>query len=300
MNGSDGERLTVSAADLIRQFAAWRDRAHEQPVFLANHNRITHVLLSIAGYQDLRDGDAARAPLAAETELRDQILRSFAEWLNEAIVVCDQDMKVVVANRVAAAICRRSVRDLEGRPLDEALPEISGTLLEVHVRRTRMASEPSAVDIPSPFAPDGWLHMQSFPMGRRNILLFRDITEEVQRNRMADVKEAILEAMTVHGTIGYARLSIRGTIDRVDVPLARMVELPVDRMLGVSMADLVAIDDRVAFREVLEGALREGKSNSIGCKLLSNSGRSIATHLSIVRLHGAYGTEGAVVLITPA
>ncbi|GGD63096.1 PAS domain-containing protein [Croceicoccus mobilis] len=283
--------FSVSAADFVRAFSKWREQANRDPVFVTNHGRTTHVMLSTQAYERLVSGEEQR-------ERGDEVV-DMAEWIDEAVLLCDGNLKILFANRVASAICRRPARELIGQILNEALPEVAGSLLDVHARRTVVGGEPSAADIPSPFTENAWLRFQCFPLGSRNVIIFRDITEDVQRYRLADVKSAILSAMAIHGTIGYVRVSVRGTIDRVDDPFCQMLELPEARLLGVQLVDLVAMERRAEFREALEAVLRGRDPRNFRSQFLSNKGTLIDVTISIVQLHGAYGAEGAIVLLTP-
>lgn len=285
--------VTATAAEVVRAFSHWRDVASDSAVFITNHGKETHVLLDIDQYRELASGNASGAGKGSGNELV-----SLAEWIDEALVICDSDLRIQYANRVAGAICRKNSAEFAGSLLEEALPSVAGSLMEVHARRTVVGGEPSAADIPSPFKEGAWLRFQSFPLGNQNVLMFRDITEDVQRHRLADVKTSILEAMSVHGDVGYVRLSIRGTIERIDDPFARMVELDEERLMGVAIVDLVAREDRVVFRDTLEGVLRGGPPQRLEVGFLNNSGKVATAKLSIVQLHGAYGAEGAVVMLT--
>lgn len=284
--------VVATAAEVVRSFSHWRDVASKSPVFITNHGRETHVLLDIGEFRDLI------GPKGASNRSNGNDLIGLAEWIDEALVICDQDLRIEYANRVAGAVCRRPTGDMIGRLLVEVLPSISGSLMEVHARRTVVGGEPSAADIPSPFSEGAWLRFQSFPLGGTNVLMFRDITEDVQRHRLADVKAAIIEAMSVHGEVGYVRLSVRGTVERVDQPFCDMVELDEQRLIGITLADLVVRDQRVLFRDRLESVLQGGAAQRLQAGFLSNSGKVAHAKLSIVQLHGAYGAEGAVVMLT--
>lgn len=283
--------VTATAAEVVRAFSHWRDVASDKAVFITNHGKETHVLLDIEKYRELTSDSGKSVGNGNE-------LVGLAEWIDEALVICDSDLRIQYANRVAGAICRKNSTEFAGRLLVEALPSVAGSLMEVHARRTVVGGEPSAADIPSPFKEGAWLRFQSFPLAGTNVLMFRDITEDVQRHRLADVKTSILEAMSVHGEVGYVRLSIRGTIERIDDPFARMVELDEDRLMGIALVDLVTREDRVVFRDTLEGVLRGGPPQRMEVGFLNNSGKVAYAKLSIVQLHGAYGAEGAVVMLT--
>lgn len=286
------EGLSVTAAEFVRSFSKLRENANRAPVFITNHGRTTHVMISTQTYDSLIAGDHA-PPGLDEVE-------TMAEWIDEAVIICDRELRIEFTNRVAGAICRKPSGELVGRELTDALPEIAGSLMEVHARRTLIGGEPSAAELPSPFRENGYLRFQCFPIGERNVLIFRDITEEVKRYRLADVKTAMLEAMTLHGSIGYVRISVRGSIDRVDDHFCNMLELPEDRLIGIQLVDLVDLADRPAFREALEQIMRGGEARNLTSRFITNKSALVETRVSMVPLHGAYGSEGAVIVLTPA
>lgn len=287
------DESTVTAAELVRSFAKWRDLSRQKPVHVTNHGRETHILLGVEIYQALAGGVArAENPTADEDETI-----NFADWIDDAVIIYDQHLNITFANRVATAICRRPLQPLIGQPLTVALPEAAGTLLEVHARRTAVGSEPNGADIPSPFHAGSWLRIHTFPLGRRTVLMFRDISDEVERHRLADVKSALIDTMTLHGGIGYVRLSQRGEIERVDPPFCAMLGLPEERLVGVPLADLVDRSQRAEFRTAVDAVLRQGDRAKIDAAFLTNTGALVHVTAAICPLHGAYGAEGAVILM---
>ena len=288
----------VTAAELVRNFAECRETAAKQDLYITHHGRATHVLVGVEQYHGLKAAaEHARTELGPEDSVH--LLRTLAEWLDEAVILCDAEMKILFVNRVTQAICRRSAQELIGRPLLEALPQTGRRLLEIHARRTVVGSELSSADIPSPFHKDAWLRFQSFPLGSLNVLMFRDITDDVQRHRLADVKEAMLAAMSLHGGVAYLRLSVRGTIELVNEPFSKLIGLPEERLISIPLTDVVATGDRVLFRDALEDVLRTGGSRKLAIRILTNEGDLAIVHVALVPLQGAYGAEGVVMVATP-
>nr|WP_306300237.1 PAS domain-containing protein [Erythrobacter sp. LQ02-29] len=221
-----------------------------------------------------------------------------AEWIDEAVIICDDDLGVVSMNRMAAATCGISASQCVGRKLYDCLPQLQGTLYEVNMMRTVQANEPTSADIPSPLRKDGWMRLQTFPLHGRNVLMFRDITEEVEHHRLADVKTAIIEAMAVHNAIGYVRVGVSGLIDRVDEPFCDLLGVPEERLRGARLVDLVSREKRVAFKSELEEAMAGNGARRVIAEFISNRGKTETLVAAIVQLKGAYGAEGAVVLLT--
>lgn len=287
----DRRRRSVPAAELVRNFAHWREVGSREPVMVTHHGRETHIFMGVDRFRTLAVSDAEAAAPDRTFEL--------AARIHQGLILCRADLSITYANGVALAMTKRWDRQLEGQLLWEVFPEISGTLTEAHIRHSLASGEASAADIPSPFRDDNWLHVQTFPFAQGVALLMRDITADMQRHRLADVKSAILKAMSVHGGVSYVRVSARGFIEIADDNFCAMVGLPLDRLTKVALADLVGLAGRPAFREQLEQVLRGDGDQKATIPLLTNGGAIATVTAAIARLHGIYGTEGAIILMTP-
>lgn len=287
----DRRRRSVPAAELVRNFAHWREVGSREPVMVTHHGRETHVFMGLDRFRTLavEDGGAPAPDRTLELAAR----------IHQGMILCRGDLTVDYANGVALAMTRRWDRQLEGQLLWDAFPELSGTLTEAHIRHSLASGEASAADLPSPFREDSWLHLQTFPFAEGVAMLMRDITADMQRHRLADVKSAILKAMSVHGGVSYVRVSVRGFIEVADDSFCAMMGLPPERLTKVAVADLVELTARPLFRTQLEGVLRGEGDRRVTTHLLTNVGTVVSVDAAIARLHGIYGTEGAILLMTP-
>lgn len=286
----DRRRRSVPAAELVRNFAHWREVGSREPVMVTHHGRETHVFMGLDRFRTMAVGDD-EAPVPDRTF-------ELAARMHQGLVLCGPDLAITYVNGVALAMAKRWDRDLEGQSLWNAFPELAGSLTEAHIRHSLSSGEASAADIPSPFRDDVWLHVQTFPFAGGVALLLRDITADMQRHRLADVKSAILKAMGVHGGVGYVRVSMRGFIEVVNDSFCAMVGLAADRLADVPIADLVELPSRPLFRERLERVLRGEGDMRFATQLLTNEGALAPVDAAIARLHGIYGTEGAVIVVT--
>lgn len=280
---------SVAAAELVRNFAHWREVGAQEPVMVTHHGRQTHVFMGLERFQTLA-GPADHLP-------RDRT-RDLAERLHQGVILCRADMTIDFLNNVALAMTQRWDRQVEGRTLWDALPELAGALTEAHIRHSLASGESSAADIPSPFRADSWLHFQTFPFGGGVALLLRDISSDMQRHRLADVKSAILKAMGVHGAMGYLRLSNRGFIELADAAFCAAIGLSEERLTGAGLPDLVELQDRAKVRGTLEQVLRGEGDGRVDARLLTNAGAVLPSRIALAQLRGAYGNEGAVAVIT--
>ena len=286
----DRRRRSVPAAELVRNFAHWREVGSREPVMVTHHGRETHVFMGLDRFRTMAVGDD-EAPAPDRTF-------ELAARMHQGLVLCGPDLAITYVNGVALAMAKRWDRDLEGQSLWNAFPELAGSLTEAHIRHSLSSGEASGADIPSPFRDDVWLHVQTFPFAGGVALLLRDITADMQRHRLADVKSAILKAMGVYGSVGYVRVSMRGFIEVVNDSFCAMVGLAADRLADVPIADLVELPSRPLFRERLERVLRGEGDMRFATQLLTNEGVLAPVDAAIARLHGIYGTEGAVIVVT--
>lgn len=286
---------SVSAAELVRNFAECREVAAQQSLPVTHHGRTTHILMGIDAFNALKKAANAER----EGHFPDSIMvYALADALDAGLILCDERRTIQFVNRVAQGMTRAQPHGLVGRPLLEALPRLAGSLIEPHLRRTEAAGEFGGADTPSPFSESRWLRFQCFPLGPWNALLFHDITDDVEQHRLGDVKQALFDAMRLHGGVCYAQLSVRGTLDDVNGPFAQLVGLSDERLRGVALADMVTTSARVAFREALEAVLRGDGDRQLETQLLANSGATVPVRLSLTQLRGIYDVEGAVALAT--
>lgn len=292
MSGKKAElpqEFQVTAAQLVRGFAQWRESALKHPIYVTNHGRPTHVLSSIEQFERLTRFDV-------EDEPGENPLYGLADWVDEAIIVCDEGENVIYSNRLAVASCGVRPGLQEAVSLWEAAPTLVGTLAEVHCRRTFTNRQASSVEMPSPFTDGGWIKLRCFPLRRKTVLILKDITEDVARYRLADVKEGMLQAISILHDVGYVRISSRGVVERADASFCEWIGLSEDRIIGVLLRDLVARPKRVAFRELVEAGLEATVPQTFETVFIPNRKGEVAVSGSFVSLHGAYGNEGAVLL----
>lgn len=286
----------ISAAEFVKHFARCREEANQHPVFISNHNRLTHVLMGMADYERMAGSSATLD--GADKQCVLDVLAEFSVWIEVGMIICDADMRIRHANPIAAALCRSSKVGMIGSNFID-LPGVHGSLLETIAVRARESNRPAAVEIPSPMAINGWIRFRVIPWRDFNILILQDITPELQSQRMTDVKSAIQDAMALHGEIGTVRVSVRGTAEQVDAAMCDFIGLPENRILGVPISDLVDIGSRVEFRNALEKVLHGEGSQKLPSRMISNRGKPLDVQAAIVPLQGTYGMEGAVILLTP-
>lgn len=291
---NEADQPTVSSADFARRFGQLRQMQDDEAIFVTHHGRATHVLTTVRHYNALKDGGGdTRSDVVASPGLTE-----LANCLTIGVVMIDYDLRVIAANHVAQAQLDRAEGELVGRPVFKAVPALNGSLVETYVRRSVISREPCSAEIPSLFRPNSWIRVDIHPFSRHVTIVVHDITEDMQRHRLADARRSLREAIASHDGIGYVCLNIRGHIDRVEPTFCGMVQLSEERLHHVAIADLVPVAHRVAFRETLDQVLSGEGARTIDSALLSNDGTAVSVRVTIAELRGIYGNEGAIVLLT--
>lgn len=286
---SNGEHQRVAAADLVRNFSHWRQVGAREPIYITHHGRETHVFVA----KELL-GNVAEEPPSPVIDRSMEL----ASHISQGLIFCDKNLAVRFVNEAAVGLANRESIPQSGTPLSEAFPQIVGTLMQNMLKHSLNTGGSETADMPSPFRADCWLNVQSFPFDGGVALLFRDITENVRQHRLADVRDAMMAAMSLHGGVGCIRVSARGFIEHANEAFCAQVGLSAQRLTKVAISDLVETASRHHFRAELETVLSGEKDVHSRTSVLTNDGTTRPLDISITRLRGLYGTEGAMILTT--
>ncbi|MGB3796021.1 MAG: PAS domain-containing protein [Alteraurantiacibacter sp.] len=282
----------VSSAEIVRSFAKWREISLTSPVQITSHGRTSHILIGARLYQQLTRSDGAGGDVAMDTKLT-----GLSEWLREGLILCNSNEEILYANqRAKEFLGLQTLRP--GANLLEAIPELEGSVMQTQYRRTFEAKETLMADLPSPRRKGRWVNFQTIPFGDRLVIMFRDITEEVKRYRMADAKAAMLEAIERHPCVSYLSLSPRGMIETFDSSLEKWLQLSRKKLAGVRISDLVVRENQHSFINTLDEVFEDDCARNCDVRLMANKAEPLSVHCAIVPMRGAYGMEGASVIMT--
>ena len=253
--------------------------------------------MNMEDYEKLAAGGAV--PDGFSDEQIAYLLSSLGQWVQDALITYDDDLVIRIVNPAAESMLRCARSELVGKRLDAAMPEIGGSLVLSNAERTARSNQYLAADIPSPFLPDRWLNLRTYPWQHLNMLVIRDITREVRDHRLADVKQAILEAMRAHGDIGYIRCTMRGTIDKVEGAFEDLTGLTPEKLVGQPVVNLLDRSSKPRMRDAMEEVMRGKHVDCITLDFLTNHGDVMRARTAMVQLNGTYGGEGLILVLTP-
>lgn len=284
---------SVSAADLVRHFGNWQDRARDRPIVVTRHGKNTHALLSYDKYLALTGPN--EFPDAGNAIDR-SIVAMFDE-ISTAIFILNDDLAVLQANRAARDLIRFGNGQIGLRPFDALFPESGNELIYRYLRRTIASGEHLSADTRLANS-ERWIHFQTMRVPAGVAIKMRDTTEDITARHMADVKESMIAAIEADGSIGYARISVREIVERADRVLIGMLGITEDVFCRVKFSTVIPASHRAAFTEALERVFAGHGPVSIESRLFSREGEQLPVRMSIVELRGDYASEGAIVVIT--
>jgi PAS domain-containing protein len=289
------EPQRVSAADFIRGFANWRMQSARKPVFVTHHGKDAHVLISLDDYRRL-DGEH-EADGAPANKLRDS-LAGLAEWVRDGVILIDRQWRILSVNPAASDMVERAAAALIGENLVSALPQLGESLLFQRIIRLIDHRERFSGDVPGILRPRQWLHVDLAPLPVGGAILFRDVSEAMERMAAGDMRQALATAIDVDGGVGHARLSVREAIETANDTLTTMVGVDAAAIRRVRFTALLAAGQRAAFSEALETVFRSGKPMRLRSQIVTREGVALDVTLSIAEVRGPYTSDGAVVLVT--
>lgn len=295
MNVAAREPQRVSAAEFIRGFGNWRLQSARKPVFVTHHGKDAHVLISLDDYRRLDSENGMETTPA--NKLRES-LAALAEWVRDGVIVIDREWRILSINPVASDMMERPAAALMGENLVLALPRLDESLLFQRIIRLIDHRERFSGDVPGVLRPRQWLHVDLVPLPVGGAVLLRDISEAMERIAAGDVRQALATAIDVDGGVGHARLSVRETIEAANDTLTKMVGVDAAAIRRVRFTALLAVGQRAAFSEALEGVFRSGEPARILSKIVTREGVALDVTLSIAEVRGPYTSDGAVVLVT--
>lgn len=284
---------SVTAAELVRNFAAVRQHASAAPMMITNHGKQSHVLCSIEHYRALAERPARRGEGQVPLDVA-----QLAAWIDQGLILIDAAGRILHANAALLALAPYDPARIIGRDIFEAMPEWTGTLAEAYLRRAIGARETALFEMASPFHPQAWLQCRLAPVGDRFALLVRDISREVRGVRGAGAGDAMLRALDHNDHVAVVRLSPSGAIEAIHGRFAGFVGLPDSRLIGLRFADLVDSPYRLAAINAIEGVIARGDGDTVTVRLLARSGALVPVHIGLACAGEGRRAEGVTLVVS--
>jgi len=107
---------------------------------------------------------------------QDPSIEQIVGRLHEAFIVLNRNWECIYANEKAASIVGRSIKDLLGKSLWDACPDLVGTRVEEECRESFLDQIPRTFDYWH-LSAQSWFEVDLYPSKQDLALVFRDISE---------------------------------------------------------------------------------------------------------------------------
>ena len=271
----------VSAAEFVRNIAFWQERALDRAIIITYHGR-DRLTLGPAG--PARNAEAERSL---------DVLRS---KIAEGLVVMDQDLVFVDANRQAEAFCGLTRDEVLGRSLFEVFPIPAAELIGRRLQRVMSAGEDDHFDGISPLFPGRHIALRAYPHPRGVAVLLRNRTHEVTLEAQVERLSGLATALAAHDDIALVCLDQFGRIAEASPSF--------DTWLGAAaqatFSDLLTPDARPAFNEAFIAVLEGRQTRTLGVAATTPTGASFVLSLAMAPKVEGFSATGCYIAATKA
>jgi len=288
------DRLTVSAAELSRNFALWQDRAMTRPVVITHHGRPRAILVSVDHYDNMV---SVPAPKATDDDCAAR-LGSIVEQIDMGFMSFDRNMRYSMLNSVAVAKFRKPGESLIGQTITDIFPEVENSII---LRRLKAVVANGEVDVfhaPSTIDNGALWRVRAFPFPDGVAATFRNADADIETERRLEEKRALCDAMAVHGGAMVVRVDGRGQIAQADRTFAKLLNITAEQLVGTRASVMMRASEREGFEQGLEHLLGGGASLAIEASLETRGAGVVPVRIGCAALQEGAGIRGALCIFT--
>lgn len=244
--------VTVSAAELRRNFGVWQERAFANPIVVVRHGKPRLVLSSA---QDFFAG----AP-EPQTSKESGVLSAYAgipDHSSEALLVMNRDLRVLVVNRVFEDLAGLHASNMIGRPGADLFAPGCEPVVSGHFRHALQTGMAIQFDMPSALVEGRHYTFNVFPHADGIAALIVNRTAEVALRDELEVCRSLAASFALAVDLAHARVSLRGLVEEPSPQFTRLMGLDPTRP-PLPFIEMVAEARRRQAAEALDRVLAGG------------------------------------------
>ena len=288
------DAVSVTAAEIIRNFGQWQQRALETPLAVTHHGRARVMLIGVDTYERL----AARRPPSPADQSTE--LRQFAENAAEGFFAYDADLRVTEINQVAANYLGRPRSAVIGTAMDGPEWGAGNPYVASVMRRVLTTGEAAQYEADSTLFPGRRISLRTFPFRGGIATLFTNVTERERLRAGGEKGRATRRAIQRTGRIAVARLDLSGRIMWVDQVFTDLTGFTAIDLQAVRLINCVVPQDRRQTDQFFNEIGAQAKSGVTIAGVIVKSGETRRMKLAGVPLLRQFAPSGLVLMIAPA
>jgi PAS domain S-box-containing protein len=283
------DETRVSAADLVRNFGFWQEKAISGPVFITHHRRDRLVLLSIDQYNSIDATDAE--PASGNDGTRPQSrgpsddtiteLSAIIENMNDAYLLLDPDETILRVNSRLEALWMVSRDQLLGRKVREFLPVQRSSLILQKIKRVLLTQQPETLEYKAAGIPGLTLSTRIWPHARGVLMLTANMTELTQLRQQSAEAESLTGAIDRHPQVAHVQIDAKGRFLYSDETIQVWTGFDSDTLANTRISDICAPDDRRRIMEAVEDVIGAHVPSALTVRFLGRNFSEHAVHLTL-------------------
>ena len=288
-------RTTVSAAEFVRNFGFWQERALLQPISITHHGRERLVLAGAEAFSDAAGPASADTRAVKSVEAR---LAAVLDNMSEGFIALAEDLTIMQVNRVAETYFGVNREQLTGASFAAAFPSVQNSLLIEKIRRVMRSREAIKLDTDQFVFVGRALALQIFPLLGGVGILFSNMTEYAELAHEVTGTRAIAAGVAGHAHISTARCDESGRFVAVDDKLCQWIRFEPSVVLRTKLADLVAPAARRAITATFDDVLSTQRTAQLNVAFLARDLQETMLDLSLSPLSNGERTAGVCIVAT--
>lgn len=273
-----GERTSVTAAEIIRNFGHWQQKALEAPLAITHHGRSRVMLIGVDAYERL----IANRP---KTIGGDPIeLLQFIDNATEGFLAHDADLRLTYMNKVAEDYCGHHRGQMLGRIASGQHAGAPDNYFVSMWRQVLKTGEPVSFEVESRLFPGRRVSARAFPYKGGVGTLFLNITERDRLRSKAEQAKALSAAVSEGGVVATVMLDARGRLRSADSAFEKLLGFTAGDMKDVRLAACVVPKDRRRVEQFVEELWTNVKSGVVSCNVIVKNGTEKSFKIAVVPL----------------
>lgn len=300
------DETRVSAADLVRNFGFWQEKAISGPVFITHHRRDRLVLLSIDQYNSI--GAASAEPTSGNDGSRPQArgpadntiteLSAIIENMNDAYLLLDPDETILRINSRLEALWMVSRDQLIGRKVREFLPVHRSSLILQKIKRVLLTQQPETLEYKAAGIPGLTLSTRIWPHAHGVLLLTANMTELTQLRQQSAEAESLTGAIDRHPQVAHVQIDAKGRFLYSDETIQVWTGFDADTLANTRISDICAPDDRRRIMEAVEDVIGAHVPSALTARFLGRNFSEHAVHLTLAPIMSDQNATSLTIIAT--
>jgi PAS domain-containing protein len=288
--GRSASSLTVSAAELRRNFGLWQERAFAAPVIVARHGKPRLVLSSAERFFDPAVGHGPPGP---GDPLAD-VFAAIPAHSSEALMILDRDLRILAVNSVFEDMAGRGAARLVGRLWLEQFSEGASAAIAAHLRHVLRTGASVQFESAAALVEGRHYRFTAFPHALGVAALIVNRTAETIMEHELEEYRSLAATFALAPNAGYLKINLRGLVYGASPQVRDITGFNFNAEAHLSFAQIAAPEDGAALLRAADAVLSGGESRRLSVSLLTQDGGQAPVVMSLATLWRDHKPNGAM------